>query len=131
MKSEIKQKWVEALRSDKYAQGKFRLYDGTNYCCLGILCELYLKETGETWGPLDDHISDGTDKYYIDGESEVLPGVVGEWAGVNGSGVDGSGLEVVIPLPEPEQTMKVGIISLNDDLDYTFPQIADLIEAQL
>ena len=129
MKPEIKQKWTEALRSGKYAQGKHQLYDGANYCCLGVLCELYLEGTGETWVPLneDTPISDG---YYIDGESEILPGIVGEWAGVDG-GINGSGLEVVIPLPESAQTLKVGVISLNDDLDYTFPQIADLIEAQL
>lgn len=40
---EIKTKWLEALRSDKYEQGRSSLCnkDGrTTYCCLGVLCDL-------------------------------------------------------------------------------------------
>lgn len=46
MDHEIKAKWVEALRSGKYKQGKgflkYHNYDlGTDsYCCLGVLCEI-------------------------------------------------------------------------------------------
>lgn len=41
MNPEIKQRWIEALRSGKYKQGKGRLKaaDGA-LCCLGVLSEL-------------------------------------------------------------------------------------------
>jgi hypothetical protein len=40
MDAEIKTKWVEALRSGKYAQGRNRLRRGDTFCCLGVLCDL-------------------------------------------------------------------------------------------
>lgn len=41
LKSEIKLKWVNALRSGKYDQGKGRLKDDENkFCCLGVLCDV-------------------------------------------------------------------------------------------
>lgn len=41
MDAELKQKWVEALRSGKYKQGRFCLRDNENcHCCLGVLCDL-------------------------------------------------------------------------------------------
>lgn len=41
MKQDIKQRWVEALRSGNYEQGQgvLRTEDDT-YCCLGVLCNL-------------------------------------------------------------------------------------------
>jgi hypothetical protein len=44
MNAEIKQKWLAALRSGEYQQGKSALRrdeDGQRrYCCLGVLCDL-------------------------------------------------------------------------------------------
>lgn len=42
-------KWVEALESGEYKQttGVLRDYDG--YCCLGVACDLYLKEKSISW----------------------------------------------------------------------------------
>lgn len=41
MKSELKTKWVEALRSGEYTQGKHRLRTKDNdFCCLGVLCDI-------------------------------------------------------------------------------------------
>lgn len=41
MKKELKQKWVEALRSGKYEQGKGVLRTFTDrFCCLGVLCDV-------------------------------------------------------------------------------------------
>lgn len=39
MDKKLKEKWVKALRSGKYPQGKNMLYDGMTggYCCLGVL----------------------------------------------------------------------------------------------
>jgi hypothetical protein len=47
MKAEIKDKWVKALRSKKYKQAEGALREGTShFCCLGVLCDIYRKETG-------------------------------------------------------------------------------------
>ena len=40
MNPEIKQKWVEALRSGKYEQGNECLRKGDKFCCLGVFCEV-------------------------------------------------------------------------------------------
>lgn len=36
---EIRAKWLEALRSGNYKQGKFGLRTGDTFCCLGVLCD--------------------------------------------------------------------------------------------
>ena len=52
MKAELKQRWIEALRSGKYTQGTGCLrrgsLDGTMYhCCLGVLAEILDEIEGE------------------------------------------------------------------------------------
>lgn len=37
---EIKAKWVAALRSGEFKQGKHYLHKGETFCCLGVLCEI-------------------------------------------------------------------------------------------
>lgn len=38
MKPEIKERWIAALRSGEYEQGRGTLYEGGNkYCCMGVL----------------------------------------------------------------------------------------------
>lgn len=48
MKKEIADKWVTALRSGKYKQGRFTLKKGDTYCCLGVLCEI----SGHYYNPM-------------------------------------------------------------------------------
>jgi hypothetical protein len=38
--TEIKAKWVAALRSGEYKQIKGNLKTSSGYCCLGVLCEI-------------------------------------------------------------------------------------------
>lgn len=44
MKADVKQKWLEALRSGDYQQGKNVLRSSfgpaNTYCCLGVLCDI-------------------------------------------------------------------------------------------
>lgn len=40
MDAALKAKWVEALRSGKYAQGSGVLKISTSFCCLGVLCDI-------------------------------------------------------------------------------------------
>ncbi len=68
MKADIAKKWVEALRSGDYKQCRYVLRDDTNsYCCLGVLCDIYSKETG---------------KPFPSSPNEVLRPVVMKWAGL-------------------------------------------------
>lgn len=55
MNEELKQKWIEALRSGKYKQGHGQLRDLDNrYCCLGVLCDVqgrkWRRQYGDEWG---------------------------------------------------------------------------------
>ena len=47
MKKNIAKKWIKALRSGDYKQGRHHLKDDKGgYCCLGVLCEITKKEHG-------------------------------------------------------------------------------------
>lgn len=47
MNPEIKDKWVKALKSGEYKQGLGVLKFEDRFCCLGVLCDLYIKEHKE------------------------------------------------------------------------------------
>jgi hypothetical protein len=52
MKKEIKDKWVKALRSGEYLQCQDTLHKKNSegqdtFCCLGVLTNLYVEETGD------------------------------------------------------------------------------------
>lgn len=40
MDAQLKAKWVEALRSGKYRQGRSTLKHSGSFCCLGVLCDV-------------------------------------------------------------------------------------------
>lgn len=40
MDAEIKAKWIAALRSGEYRQGRETMRQGDRYCCLGVLCDV-------------------------------------------------------------------------------------------
>lgn len=120
MKSDVKQKWLEALREGSYRQCQGRLKtpgkDGTRtkYCCLGVLTNIYIKETGKVkWCEITGSV--------------VLPPEVRRWAGLNRS-------NPVVPLKGyTEAGLSRGrghLAELNDD-GYSFKQIADLIEKHI
>jgi hypothetical protein len=54
-KAEIR-KWVKALRSGKYAQGRIRLQDGENFCCLGVACKIFAPDYATDDGDLRGHL---------------------------------------------------------------------------
>ena len=78
MKKEVMKKWVSALRSGKYRQGKGQLRDpDDHFCCLGVLCDLHNLETGHGKWQSGDYIAgDSCD-------SDVPPIGVAAWAGLN------------------------------------------------
>lgn len=51
MNPELKTKWLAALRSGDYLQGRAVLRNRDRYCCLGVLCDL-VDDT--KWGEDED-----------------------------------------------------------------------------
>jgi len=127
MKAEIKEKWLEALRSGDYEQGEGGLHKGETFCCLGVLCDIAIKEGIGRWAPnVDLENENEIDLYgFNGGECRVLPLQIQDWAGlrlsnpiVRHSNVKGS------------NPFKKAISVVNDNYG-DFDEIADLIEKQL
>jgi hypothetical protein len=116
MKKEIKALWLTALRSGIYKKGEGALNDQQHYCCLGVLCDIYQKQTGEgRWEAADD----GTLHFRIGeaDERDVLPNDVVDWA--------------ELPDRNPYFDEYRAIAEYNDESETTFEDVADIIEANL
>jgi hypothetical protein len=93
-------KWVEALRSGKYEQGRNRLKTAHNeFCCLGVACELAIEA--------------GVIREY-EGCNSFLSLPVVRWLGLN----TGSGAYMG------------GALHKDNDNGSSFLEIADIIESQ-
>lgn len=114
MKKKIAERWVEALRSGRYKQGKNALRQDEKFCCLGVLCNLHAEDHPKiAVKELDPNV-------YM-GDSSLLANPVRQWAGMQTE--DGSLSE------------SIGICGLNfgslaqaNDNGVTFANIADWIE---
>ncbi len=135
MNSEIKSRWVKALRSNEYRQGVHVLHTNKgSFCCLGVLCDLHSKETGQQW----EEGQDPDCKQYGTNHT-LLPRTVVEWAGVSNefydSGVSGLSLwamgvkETDLPkgIRSQGETADYELVALNDN-GVSFQDIADIIE---
>ena len=101
-------KWIAALRSGNHVQGKMflRLTDGSQ-CCLGVLCEV----AGVPW------VQGG-----YAGANRFLPKEVMDLLGFNGE------------VPEVDcfpLAQGITLSRMNDSGNYSFDQLADVIEAWL
>lgn len=103
-------KWVEALRSGKYEQGKMALRHENRFCCLGVACEVFIENGGAIKIAIDP---DGDATYA--GLACRLPKEVSDWIGIKS------------PLGRFEE--KASLSSLNDN-GSTFFEIADIIESE-
>jgi hypothetical protein len=119
MNRRVKKKWVEALRSGEFEQGQGALCRDGKYCCLGVLSELAVREgEAERWeGIASERTLFGRKRG--DRSSSFLTSSVMRWAG----------LDTIDPQVTYEGEGDY-LSSLNDS-GRTFPEIADLIEAQL
>ena len=106
MKPEIKAQWLTALRSGDYQQGQNYLRQGDQYCCLGVLCDLYGKAVGSEWEEC------GEGYYMLHRDTAALPPKVQEWAGI------------------PGRANPLCLTSLNDN-GATFEELANIIEEKL
>lgn len=114
MDVEAKTKWLEALRSGKYTQGKSGLHNIPNdtFCCLGVLCDVQGVYRGEPKDP-GSHWNDyvfrmGEDQKDYRSNSDVPDG----FCNLTGDDI-------------------WYLAGLNDSHDKTFPEIADYIEDNL
>lgn len=125
MNPEIKKLWVDALRSGEYEQARGTLCivygEKSSYCCLGVLCELAFKEGvvkhvayREWQGVENNYVQEKT----YDGSAGALPYNVRVWAGS------------IQPSPCIFSRYTT-VAELNDSGDYTFSEIANLIEKEL
>jgi len=133
MNKRIKQKWIKALRSGKYKQGRGHLHYDDKYCCLGVLTELYIREhNGEKWEKML-----GGNLFCFKAEECNLPEVVSDWAGLE----EKDPLIVINDEKDILETVNDGTNGTppNNFADllphaikpHTFNEIADLIEEQL
>ncbi len=76
MNQEIKKRWIEALRSGEYQQGKESLFHCGKFCCLGVLTDLYIKEHGLQWKQYSAGL------WGFEEEGGVLPPSVRKWSGI-------------------------------------------------
>ena len=133
MNSEIKQKWVNALRSGEYKQSSRGFLCvtseyGAGYCCLGVLCDLYVKEHNKEWAK---EYKEWTKRYNgrildFEGEDQYPPQSVVEWAGLpdKNPSIEFSGEIDDCEFEDPE------LSELNDE-GISFNTIAGLIEQYL
>ncbi len=121
MNKDIAKKWVEALRSGEYSQTRGILADDRGFCCLGVLCELYIEETKDN---IKDCITATHTKY--DGNDCLPPVKVLQWSGLQTA--LGTFKESEITKEDDPHTYLAG---LNDVYEYNFNQIADVIEANV
>jgi hypothetical protein len=113
MKPEIKAKWVKALRSGEYKQGRNRLRDGDSFCCLGVLCNLHAQDHPKTAA------TQNNPAVYL-GYSQTTPPRVARWAGLTIDGYE-----------DEENELMWRNDGLNGRPKHNFRQIADYIEKNL
>ena len=107
MKPHLTKRWIKALRSGKYQQGNGWLKKKDKYCCLGVLTELY-------YGP-DIFVP------YKEYEFCVLKGTINCCSLTN---------ELREKIDISYEILSE-LINMNDNLHYSFDQIAEYLENKL
>jgi hypothetical protein len=110
--------WIAALRSENYGQARGKLSHGGCFCCLGVACEI---APSLGFDVTSNVIVPGGDRWYYFGtplgSTTALPGELG-------------------PLMFGTYTVKIKLpcgclrsaAEVNDELEWTFEQIADGLE---
>lgn len=111
-----RQKWTAALRSGDYLQGKHTLKtEADKYCCLGVACDLAARE-----GVLDAFDQAATPVKSVQ-----------DWLGLHddcGTTTDGHEYGPAHD-DDGDVSQAHALTELNDEADWDFNQIADLIDA--
>ncbi len=123
MREVVKQKWVEALRSGKYKQGRSVLRSESGFCCLGVLCDIYHKTRkiqGTNWE------GDGINGYEHLGETAFPDPAVVKWAGMSCKNP-----ELPVDMKGKKTSDETNSLSSLNDAGVSFAKIATLIEKHL
>lgn len=130
MNEEIKAQWLAALRGGEYTQGKAHLniqrYGQATYCCLGVLCDLAVKAGVVSADEWDQDIT----SYGEEEATNMLPREVVEWSGI---GDQAGTFTKYVAADKYNIDHDLGYLTLwelNDAAEFTFNQIADVIEEQ-
>jgi hypothetical protein len=126
LKPEIKARFLEALRSNKYPQGRGCLRDKDSFCVLGVLSDLAVQDGVASWER--DYLW-RRDYLTVNGWrfSALFPEELLSWA-CEGSFPNLSGV-TAFPLSNSEEAGS--LTYANDELEKTFPEIACLVEEYL
>ena len=124
MQKTLVNKWIAMLRSGKFIQTTRRLrttdnVNGTRHCCLGVACELYVKEMHaghwEDRGRESDDVV-GTMEFFTDNCDESndveLPDTVADWIQIS-------------------DDLVRDLIRMNDEDGASFDEIANYLETSL
>lgn len=139
---EFVRKWIEALRSGEYKQGRNQLRTGDSFCCLGVACDI--SQIG-TWGwqghyrapdgsysklaiptGVRDSLGDRGNMYShvpVDLIKEVCPELATE--------IEEEGVGLAMKSFNEVEVRSVGLHYLNDIYRASFDQIADILEHYL
>ena len=123
MNNDVLKDWVEALRSDKYRQGKnFLNVNNEKFCCFGVLCEIGKNKVVVEKKAIGDIINEDDEGNTIripligyDGYTCDLPNSIAELVGFDRRCRD----------------VQRRLVHMNDDNNNSFSEIADYIEEHL
>ncbi len=86
----LKAKWIEALRSGKYKQGKGVLRYGDEFCCLGVLCDVV---DPKKWESQFNDNPDSPHTFMWEDQRSLLPNSVQKLTGLDDKAYLSSDLE--------------------------------------
>lgn len=113
--------WIDALRSGEYPQGTGQLNKTGKYCCLGVLCEVALKDGVKMEVRTTPTTVDGETETAYDGFGAFPPPAVRKWLEV-----DTAAIRVKYADDTAERT---SVVRLNDTYRADFATIADALES--
>jgi len=91
MNKQIKVKWLKALRSNEYVQGKYALCRTNSvdkFCCLGVLCEVRAETDKKLGWQVTNHKNDDPNDLVFLGDAQVLSRSMLQWASLTGEEQD-------------------------------------------
>jgi hypothetical protein len=133
MNSDIKVRWIAALRSGKYKQafGTLHKFDedrpeDEGFCCLGVLCEIAVQDgvvkpyRGRDSDKFMGYVPSDFDEDHGFADYDLLPSDVKDWADISSS--DGGYGH------QEDDEHRDSLTKRNDEDRLSFLEIADIIE---
>lgn len=118
-KINLMKRWIAALRSREYKQGKGNLYRNGEYCCLGVLCDISKQEFNLRKG--EEGFFSGNNRHYV----EYLPASISKY------------LHLDSRSPSRGNKWQEVLVDMNDggvfetSPEYSFKQIANFLEENI